>query len=109
MTTSVGVADILAQEHRKHVLVVDLDPQTNATVTLIKEEKWLEMDKEGRTIAQLFADKLNPQIPPRFDIERAIARQASTINDGIAKLDLLPSSISLIIHPRSASDVYSVN
>src|SRR5437868_2102875 len=33
-TTAVAVAEMLAQEDRKHVLVVDLDPQTNATVTL---------------------------------------------------------------------------
>ncbi|MFZ4596346.1 MAG: AAA family ATPase [Verrucomicrobiaceae bacterium] len=95
-TTAVGVAEVLAQEHKKRVLVIDLDPQTNATVTLIKEEKWAEMDSEGRTIAQLFLDKLNPHLPPKFDIEQAIARQVSTINDGIARLDLLPSSIRLI-------------
>ncbi|HZM03838.1 MAG TPA: AAA family ATPase [Candidatus Saccharimonadales bacterium] len=95
-TTAVAVAELLAQEHRKRVLLVDLDPQTSATVSLIKEEKWAEMDREGRTIAQLFSDKLNPHIPKKFDIERAIARQVSTINDGIAKLDLLPSSIQLI-------------
>lgn len=95
-TTAVGVAEILAQEHKKRVLVIDLDPQTNATVTLIKEAKWEEMDKDGRTIAQLFLDKLSPHLLPKFDIEKAIARQVSTINDGIAKLDLLPSSIQLI-------------
>ncbi len=95
-TTAVGVAEILAQEHKKRVLVIDLDPQTNATVTLIKEEKWAEMDSSGRTIAQLFLDKLNPHLPPKFDVEQAIARQVSTINNGIARLDLLPSSIRLI-------------
>jgi len=36
-TTAVAVAEILAQEERKQVLLVDLDPQTNATVTLISE------------------------------------------------------------------------
>jgi chromosome partitioning protein len=92
-TTAVAIAEILAQDHRKRVLVVDLDPQTNASVTLISEKKWAEMDLTGRTIAQLFADKLNqPHIPPKFDIEQSI----STINDGISKLDLLPSSIQLI-------------
>src|SRR2546423_3456364 len=95
-TTAVGVAEILAQEKQKKVLVIDLDPQTNATVTLIKEEKWAEMDKSGRTIAQLFLDRLNGSSAPIFDVEQAIARQVSTINDGIAKLDLLPSSIRLI-------------
>jgi chromosome partitioning protein len=54
------------------------------------------MDKDGRTIAQLFEDRLNPQNAPKFDIEKAIARRVSTINDGIARLDLLPSSIRLI-------------
>src|SRR5712692_2945552 len=95
-TTAVAVAEILAEEDRKHVLLVDLDPQTNATVTLISEDKWAEMDAEGRTIAQLFEDRLNPHNPPRFDVETAIARSVSTINDGISRLDLLPSSIRLI-------------
>jgi len=95
-TTAVAVAEILADEERKHVLLVDLDPQTNATVTLISEERWAELDKAGRTIAQLFADKLSPNDQPKFDIEEAIVRGVSTINDGIARLDLLPSSIRLI-------------
>jgi len=95
-TTAVAIAEMLAQEERKHVLLIDLDPQTNATVTLISEDQWEEMDKDGRTIAQLFEDRLNPHNPPKFDIEKAIARQVSTISDGIARLDLLPSSIRLI-------------
>lgn len=95
-TVAVAVAEMLAQEERKHVLLIDLDPQTNATVTLISEEQWIEMDNDGRTIAQLFEDRLNPHNPPKFDIEKAIARHVSTINDGIARLDLLPSSPRLI-------------
>src|SRR5208283_2470702 len=95
-TTAVAVAEMLAQEEHKHVLLIDLDPQTNATVTLISEEQWAEMDKDGRTIAQLFEDRLNPHNAPKFDIEKAIAHRVSTINDGIARLDLLASSIRLI-------------
>jgi|TARA_R110002096_G_scaffold49157_1_gene130137 chromosome partitioning protein len=95
-TTAVAVAELLAQEERKHVLVVDLDPQTNATVSLISEERWAEMDDTGRTVAQLFADKLDAHEGPNFEVEAALARRVSTINDGIARLDLLPSSIRLI-------------
>lgn len=95
-TSAVAVAEMLAHEDRKHVLLIDLDPQTNATVTLIPESKWAEMDKDGRTIAQLFDDRINPQNQPKFDIEKAIIKGVSTINDGIARLDLLPSSIRLI-------------
>lgn len=95
-TTTVAVAEILAKEHRKHVLVIDLDPQTNATINLIKEEKWKELDEAGRTLAQLFEDKVNFHSPPKFNVEEAIIRQVSTIDGGITRLDLLPSSIKLI-------------
>lgn len=95
-TTAVSVAEILAQEERKHVLIVDLDPQTNASVTLVSEDRWAEMDKAGQTVAQLFSDRLNPNDSPKFDIEKSIVHGVSTINDGIARLDLLPSSIRLI-------------
>ena len=95
-TIAVAVAELLAQEERKHVLLIDLDPQTNATVTLISEEQWAEMDEHGQTVAQLFADRLNSHEGPKFDIEKAIVRSVSTINNGIARLDLLPSSIQLI-------------
>jgi chromosome partitioning protein len=95
-TVAVALAEFLAEEHRKHVLLVDLDPQTNASVTLMKEEKWAKMDNAGQTVAQLFIDKLNPKEPAKFSIELSIVRGVSTINDGIARLDLLPSSIRLI-------------
>ena len=95
-TTAVGTAEILAQEHRKSVLVIDLDPQTNATINLISEEKWMEMDNTGRTLAQLFQDRVSFEQEPKFKIEDAIVRQVSTINGGIAKLELLPSSIKLV-------------
>jgi chromosome partitioning protein len=95
-TTAVAVAEILAAEFRKHVLLVDLDPQTNATVSLIAEERWAEVDRAGQTVAQLFADKLNPHLPPQFDVEQSIIHGVSTIDGGIARLDLLPSSIRLV-------------
>ena len=95
-TTAVAVAEILAKENRKHVLLIDLDPQTNATVNLISEDKWEELDLQGRTIAQLFDDRINPHLSPKFDIEKSIVRGVSTIDEGISRLDLLPSSIRLI-------------
>jgi len=95
-TTAVAEAEILAKDFRKHVLFIDLDPQTNATINLIGEEEWQKRDSGGRTLAQLFKDKLRPELPPKFDIEQSIVRGVSTIDGGIARLDLLPSSIEFI-------------
>lgn len=95
-TTSVAVAEILAKDFRKHVLFIDLDPQTNATINLIGEDEWGERNADGRTLAQLFKDKLRPEAEPEFDIEASIVKSVSTIDNGISRLDLLPSSIEFI-------------
>jgi chromosome partitioning protein len=95
-TTSVAVAEMLAKEHRKHVLFIDLDPQTNATINLIGEETWQEQNEKDQTLAQLFKDKLRPELKPKFDIAQAIVHGVSKIDGGIARLDLLPSSIEFI-------------
>jgi chromosome partitioning protein len=93
-TTSVAVAEILAKEFRKHVLFIDLDPQTNATINLIKEDDWQKRNQDGRTLAQLFKDKLDKE--QRFDIEKTIIRGVSRVDGGISRLELLPSSIQFI-------------
>ena len=93
-TLAVATAEILAKEHNRKVLVIDLDPQTNATVLLISQEKWKDANKENRTIHQLFLDlKEDTQA---FNIEESIIKKVSNIGGGLDKLDLLPSSIDLI-------------
>jgi chromosome partitioning protein len=93
-TTSVAVAEILAKDFRKHVLFIDLDPQTNATINLIKEDEWQKRNHDGRTLAQLFKDKLDHE--QKFDIEKSIIRGVSSVDGGISRLELLPSSIQFI-------------
>ena len=93
-TTTVAVAEILAAEHQKNVLVIDLDPQTNATVMLIGEEKWNKLNDAGRTLAQLFKDALDPE-NRRFDLRKSIQKDASPV-EAVRTLSLLPSSIDLI-------------
>ena len=41
-TTTVALAETLAARFDKRVLVIDLDPQTNATTMLIGESRWKE-------------------------------------------------------------------
>jgi chromosome partitioning protein len=95
-TTTVGVAEMLVAEHRMRVLVIDLDPQTNATVSLIDEQVWKDLDEQGLTVAQLFIDALSEDpATRRFRLDDAIQRDVGTVA-GLRGLDLLPSSLRLI-------------
>lgn len=105
-TATVQLADALAFVKQKRVLVIDLDPQTNATLALIGETRWERADDERQTLAHLFLDLLNGTRD--FNPQRAIVRGASNLNRlneaDIARLgdasygrvDVLPSSIRLI-------------
>ena len=94
-TTTVGLAQNLSVEFNKKILVVDLDAQTNATTMLIGEEKWMEVNKQKQTIAQLFYEGVYPRSEKIFDINRAILKGVSNI-DEVKLVDMLPSSLDLI-------------
>jgi chromosome partitioning protein len=102
-TTTVAVAEMLSAEFGKKVLVIDLDPQTNATVMLIGEDKWKELNDDERTLARLFQDALVEPGERQFDLDEAIQRKVSNVAD-VRKVDLLPSSLDLIdVQDRLAS------
>ena len=93
-TLTLALAHFLAVVHGKRVLVIDLDPQTNATVCLIPEQEWKARDETGRTLYQLFADQVKGS--HRFNADDAIVRDVSNVGGGVRGLDLLPSSLRLI-------------
>lgn len=93
-TTTVALAEVLSAEFQKKVLVIDIDPQTNATTMLINEDRWEELNNKEHTLARLFKDALNPK-EHRFDIEATLQKRVSDV--GAARsIDLLPSSLDLI-------------
>ncbi|KYK43421.1 chromosome partitioning protein [Bradyrhizobium liaoningense] len=93
-TTTVALAETFSAEKRKKVLVIDLDPQTNATVMLIGEEKWRELNDKGHTLAQLFKDALDPE-SKKFDLSKTLQKRVSDVSSA-RTIDLLPSSLDLI-------------
>ena len=89
-----ALAETFSAEKRKKVLVIDLDPQTNATTMLIGEDKWRELNDKGHTLAQLFKDALNPE-SKKFDLKKTLQKKVSDVS-AAATIDLLPSSLDLI-------------
>ena len=101
-TTTVALAETFASQYRKKVLVVDLDPQTNATVMLIGEDKWKSLNDKGHTLATLFKDALTPG-EKTFDLAMTLQKSVSDVQ-GASNIDLLPSSLDLIdVQDRLAS------
>jgi chromosome partitioning protein len=95
-TTTVALAEILAGEMRKRVLVIDLDPQTNATTMLMGEKRWEKLNDAGHTLATLFQDALKPdQDAAQFNLEETLQQDVSPVQS-VQGLDLLPSSLELI-------------
>jgi chromosome partitioning protein len=101
-TTTVALAETLASHFGKRVLVIDLDPQTNATTMLIGEKRWKEINEKGWTLATLFKDALDPN-NKAFDLKKTLQKRVSDVQ-GAEKVDLLPSSLDLIdVQDRLAS------
>ena len=92
-TTTVAVAQLLDVEFQKRVLVIDLDPQTNATVMLIGDKKWRELNDGEVTVARLFRDGIEDV--KKFDLAAAIQKKVGNVGES-KRVDLLPSSLDLI-------------
>ena len=90
-TSVVEIGTILAQDHNKKVLIIDIDPQTNASFSLMGLEEWSKV-KDTATIADVLG--MNKGFSSRdedYDINKAIVKNVCGING----LDLIPSHIEL--------------
>lgn len=95
-TTTVGIAEMLSGVHGRRVLVIDLDPQTNATTILLGEDNWNRLNEAGHTLATLFKDALRSEAEPaRFDLGKTLQKNVSPVGE-VRSVDLLPSSLDLI-------------
>ena len=93
-TTTVALAETLSSVYGKSVLVIDLDPQTNASTMLMGEKKWKDLNEDGYTLATLFKDALDPK-NKSFNLGKTLQKKVSDVQ-GAERVDLLPSSLDLI-------------
>ncbi|MBV8328950.1 MAG: ParA family protein [Verrucomicrobia bacterium] len=110
--TVVNIGATLAKLHEKRVLVVDLDPQSNATVWLMRPDRWREHIGNGRrSTYQIFDDALRGK--NRFDFEESVVKGVVTWTGfvDLPRLHLLPAAVELLrvedrFHELRAPELY---
>lgn len=91
-TLCVEIGASLAYKFGERVLLVDLDPQTNATLSLMREEDWQEHCKNVGTLYDFFSACLRGDA---FDLSRILVKKPVDYMGRLENLDLLPSSLEL--------------
>jgi chromosome partitioning protein len=107
-TLAVNVAHALAQVHKKNVLIVDGDPQFNATQYLMRTKAYFDHtnDPKNGTIRDIFVPRrpgaistISGSAKPVNKSKMALSSCTCNIFDGgpgRGKLDLIPSTLALM-------------
>ncbi|MFN9405728.1 MAG: ParA family protein, partial [Dolichospermum sp.] len=90
-TITVNIATCLAKNYGKKVLVLDLDSQISATLSLMSPVEFAKRRKQRKTLRYLLDQIINPEPEAKFTIHDIIQPQVCNLPG----LNLLPGDIDL--------------
>lgn len=90
-TLTVNIATCLAKNYGKKVLVLDLDSQISATLSLMSPVEFAKRRKQRKTLRYLLDQIINPEPEAKFTIHDIIQPQVCNLPG----LNLLPGDIDL--------------
>jgi chromosome partitioning protein len=91
-TCAVNIAAYLAKEHQKRVLLVDLDPQTNASLSVMSEKRWSKWQEDNGTMADVLEAESKRKGADSIKLKDCIIHD---VLEEIPGLDLIPSHLKL--------------
>jgi len=90
-TLTVNLATCLAKYYQKRVLVLDLDAQISATLSLMSPHDFAQIRKKRKTLSYLIDNNLQPNPYSKLEISDIICPDIC----GIEGLEILPGDIEL--------------
>lgn len=90
-TLTVNLATTLAHNHGKKVLVLDLDSQISATLSLLPPHEFGKLRKKRKTLSYLINNVVQPNPYSKLNIEDLLVKSVCGVN----QLELLPGDIEL--------------
>ncbi|AWI12645.1 hypothetical protein CQJ30_11075 [Caldibacillus thermoamylovorans] len=107
-TTIINIADTLVRHFDKNVLVIDMDPQFNATQALFTKFKSIdfyeELRNEGRTIANVILNGTGSGVTQEtrtFTHDELVVELYKNQNENKNKLYIIPGDLELIAYESS--------
>lgn len=94
-TIVTAISEYMSSYYGRRTLLIDIDPQTNATISFISEDDWKERNDKNLTINAIFEDYVHKT--SFSSLGNIVVKSVNKKRDSLETLDLLPSSPSLSV------------